>query len=51
MQFKDLRCEDMGNDKNDCGDCPFHRYLDDYCEYSSKDDTLEEILERIEKKL
>lgn len=48
MMIKDLRCEDMG--KN-CGDCPFHRYFDDVCYYKSSDDTLEEVLERVEKKL
>ncbi len=47
MQFKDLKCGDMEK----CWDCPFHKYFDDFCEYKSKDDTLEEILERIEKKL
>lgn len=34
-----------------CSNCPFHKYFDDFCEYKSKDDTLEELLERVEKKL
>lgn len=48
MMVKDLRCEDMGER---CSDCPFHKYFDDVCYYESKEDTLEEVLERVEKKL